>query len=659
MSITGVSSIYNVYDNKIKEFIEREEYIEAYSYIYQQKSIVKSLNRNLYDYLIIWQIIVEVYFGIIDEAKEHFYSLYKNIKVDINNLIVFVKAVLLLDMTYESLQVEGLFDTLINFDGDDFWIKFYLLLVSFKNKRRTFEILEELIYIMGQTEDKFLLAKIHALMSEIYKEQGDARWVEELKVADNLNPDDLYVMKLKLNNNLIDIDRYLEKNFFRIFPEDSELVNKYYGLYRKNKNKKIDGFKFYCLGGGNIGASSYLISYKGVNVLLDSGILIKDGKTYYNELKDLPVDVKEIDLVVITHAHLDHCGGIKNLVNSGLDCPIIMSKETYEIFNGIFFRQYKKSDMEVNQEDFNTKERLEYLFICDSLNTFTVKDRSVLIKLMPSGHMFGARAVYLEIDGFSIFYTGDFTLKDVETNKGLKISDKLKADVLITEATYGYGSNFTVYNKYIQDKLLITEIKNLIGRDGKLLIPVYAIGKAQDLLMLLKKSFSYIPFNVYVDGDVAYFTKIYEEFTGDIYGKGILNVADNSSYSSKKEFIRKEVSLGNCLILASSNSLKEGSVSYIYANEMLEFDNSSILHLNANNRETNGIKSQNLGLLNHGSMCDILEVAIKLSPSAVFIVHRGYKTNDSMNIVKILNDIEGLKVYEPIEGELIEISERN
>lgn len=659
MSVTGVSSIYGVYDIKIREFIEKEEYIKAYSYIYQQKSIVKSLDKNLYDYLILWQIIVEVYFGIIDEAKEHFYCLYKNVKLDSNNLIIFVKAALLLDMVDESFQVEGLFDTLVNFDGDDFWIKFYLLLVSFKNKRRTFEILKELIYIMEQTDDKFLLAKIHALMSQIYQQQGDDRWIEELKAAYKLNPNDLYAIKLKLNNNLIDIDRFLDKKLYRVFPENSELINKYFEMYRKRKNRNIDGFKFYCLGGGNIGASSYLISYKGVNILLDSGILIKDGKTYYNELKNLPIDIKEIDFVVITHAHLDHCGGIINLVNNGLDCPIIMSKETYEIFNGIFFRQYKKSDMEVNQEDFNIKERLKYLFNCNSLNTFTVKNKNVLIKLMPSGHMFGARAVYVEIDGFSLFYTGDFTLKDVETNKGLEINDGLKADVLITEATYGYGSNFTVYNKLIQDKLLITTIINLIGRNGILLIPVYALGKAQDLLMLLKKSFLFIPFNVYVDGDVAYFTKIYEKFTGDIYGKGILNAADNSSYGSKKEFIRKEVSLGNCLILASSNSLKEGSMSYVYLNEMLEFDNSSILYLNVNNREVNGIKSQNLGLLNHGNLCDILEVAIKLSPSAVFIVHRGYKSNGSLNIAKILNAVCGLKVYEPVEGELIEISERN
>ncbi|AIS52975.1 putative exonuclease [Thermoanaerobacter kivui] len=594
-----------------------------------------------------------MYLGIIEEAKEHFFDLYTDLEVDQHNLPLFIKNVLLLDMIERSLEVKGLFDALMNFNGEDPWIKFYLLSLSFKNKRRTFEILEELLYMEKEIEDNFLLAKIHGLIAEIYKKEGELKWREELDEAYKLNPLDLYVFRLKLEYGLISECELQNAKFYRLFPEKFNLVNVYYKKSKVSANN-IRGFKFFCWGGGNVGASSYLVSYEGVNILLDAGALIKDKTLYYNSIENLPISVKEIDLVIITHSHLDHSGGIVELLKKGLNCPIIMSKPIEQILKEIFFRGYKKPDLEITEENLDDKENIVH-FVNEEESFFIIKGKRIKVKLIPAGHMLGAMAVYIDIEGVKVFYTGDFTLKDVETNRGLKLPKDLKVDILITEATYGYSNNFGIQNKYLQDRLLLLSIKQLIDEEEKVLLPVYAIGKGQDLLMLLRKNFFYIPFNVYVDGDVAHFSKLYEAFVGNLYSNGVLNVADNTLYATRKEFIKKEVALGNCLVIASSNDLKEGSTSFLYATEMQNFDKGCILNLDFNNREFTGLKNYHIGVLNHGNMIDILEIVIKLAPSAVFVVHRGYRGKGQMNIEKILNGIEGLKVYVPQDGETVSL----
>jgi len=650
-----VQNIEDVYDNTIKKLIAEDDYLNAYLYVYQQKNEVKDLDKELFFYLILWQIILECYLGIEDEAKEHFLFLYKEIKINSSNIELFIKTVLFTDTIETSLETEGLFETLYNVEKDSEWIKFYLMIISYRNKRRIPEVFEELLNMKEQINDKWLLAKVHLLLAEIYREKGEDKWLKELKIAEDLNSRDLYLLKLKLKFGLINKMEIKDKKLYRYFPENSSLINEIYNL--KTKDKKIKDFKFFCVGGGNIGASSYLISYKGVNILLDAGILIKEGETYYNNYSELPFDLKDIDLLIISHAHLDHCGGIIKLLNEGICCPIIMSQETADILRAIFFRTKKDYEFNLDYSDMNLKERFEDLLDTGIHNKYFIKNKKVEVDLKSSGHIIGAVAVSINIDSLTIFYTGDFTLKDMESNKGLNLTNDFTADILITEATYGYNSNFTVNNKFIHDKLFLMMVEKLIHKNGILLLPVYSIGKGQDLLLLIKKVFrNYISFNIFVDGDIAFFTKIYEKYFGKIYSNGILDVSDNFTYESKKEFIRKEVSHGKCMIVASSSNLKEGSTSFIYAKEMLDIANSSILHLNLSSKEFLGLKNQYLGLVNHGKLLDLLEVVLKTNPSKVFIVHRGHINDNSTNIKKILSEIRGLEIFEPADGETVYIN---
>lgn len=601
-----------------------------------------------------WQILLEIYIKIFEEAREHFFELSNDLEIDEYNLVLFIKVVLLLDAVDSSLQAKGLFETLINYKEENYWIKFYLLLLSFKNKKRILEILEELLNMKDEMQDKLLLPKIYVLISEIYKEIDESKWKQYLEKAFELNPHDLYLQRFRLKYGLIEEEEFSNSKLYRIFPEDLRLINEYYQKKKKNKPNKNKGFRFFCWGGGNIGASSYLVSYEGINILLDAGALIKDKNLYYNSIEDLPISLKDVDLVIVTHAHLDHSGGILELLKEGSNCPIIVSKPTYEILKEGFLKGQKNVDLERKWKDILAKGKF-IIYEKGQKETLFIKDKVLNLMLFPAGHILGAVSVLIEIDSMKIFYTGDFSLEDVETNEGLSFPLDLQVDVLITEATYGYGSNFGIKNKFLQNKLLLLALEELVKEQERVLLPVYAIGKGQDLLLLLRKKFQYVPFNVYVDGEIAFFSKLYEKFVGSIYGNGILSVEENISYMSREDFIRREISLGNCVVTASSNDLKKGSVSFLYATEMQNFDKGCILNLESNAKEFIGIKNYQLGLLNHATIADILELVIELTPSIVFIVHRGYANDSKINIETLLRGIAGLQVFVPQEGEIIDI----
>lgn len=636
------------YDNKLKKYFEEGRYMDAYKYIFKQKNLVSDLDRDIYSYLILWQIKVEIYLDIIDDAKEHFLNIFDNITLSYNNIILFIECVLLLDEFEMSLKKEGIYNQLMNYDGENIWINLYIFMLSLKNKRRNYSIKDELLYMIEKNTDRYFLSLLHTILAEIYKDEGDERWKSELKKAKELNHHNLRMTRLEIQWGIKNDDDLKKGKYYRFYPDNKDILKKYYEIYKNEiqQNNDFKLFKFNLLEGGSTGGSSYLITYDDVNILLDCGINLKDGKVYYNDFKKLGLDIKDIDLLVVTHCHLDHCGGIVNLIKNGLNCPIIMSYETKYILNGFFSKNSNMQDLNINVEDYKLLNIINDKTLTDYCYDAVIKDKKVSLNLIPSGHILGACGVYIDIDGFSVFYTGDFTVKDVETNVGLCIPDGMNADVLITEATFGYTSSFSVYDKKIQDQLILEMLSELTDH-GVAFVPAFAVGKAQDLLLLLRRTFNYTPYNVYVDGALSYITMLYEKVKVAIYGNGILNANDIKLYDSKREFIKKEIALGNCLVMTSSDNLTEGSTSFIYGRELMSLDNAILLNISNNIKKPISMIQENIPIINHGIIQDIIEVFLKLAPKKVYIVHRGAKSNKSFNIEEVLSWFEGVDAVAP------------
>ncbi|MDI3312376.1 MAG: MBL fold metallo-hydrolase, partial [Thermoanaerobacterium sp.] len=190
--------IISEYDTKLRTYVEERRYMDAYKYIFKQKNLVSDLDRNIYFYLILWQVKVEIYLGIIDDAKEHFLNIFDNIILSKNNISLFIECVLLLDMFELSLKKDGIYEQLMNCDEENNWINLYIFMLSFKNKSRNYSIEDELVYMVEKNTDRFFQSLIHTILAEVYKDEGSERWHIELKKAYELNHNNLRMIRLMI-----------------------------------------------------------------------------------------------------------------------------------------------------------------------------------------------------------------------------------------------------------------------------------------------------------------------------------------------------------------------------------------------------------------------------------------------------------------------------
>ena len=132
----------------------------------------------------------------------------------------------------------------------------------------------------------------------------------------------------------------------------------------------------------------------------------------------------------------------------------------------------------------------------------------VKLTMYPAGHIAGAACIFLESKEGSLFYTGDFSGFSQNTIEGIRIP-KLRPDVIITEATYGDKLHA---NRQVEEKALVEVVRECIEKKGKMVIPAFALGRAQEVLLILRRAMNKgeLPkVKIYVDGMVRDMNVVY------------------------------------------------------------------------------------------------------------------------------------------------------
>lgn len=440
-----------------------------------------------------------------------------------------------------------------------------------------------------------------------------------------------------------------------------------------NSNGKIN---FIPLGGGDeVGRSAYLLEIDGYKLLIDAGINMNSEDKMYPNFKYL-VDndlLKEIDYVIITHAHLDHCGAIIELYKLNEDIKFIFTKDTKEL-------------IKANLKDFGNLRQgnildfvLSKSIVLDYKKEFFIKSKGIKISLYRAGHILGAASILIESKYSNIFFTGDFTLTDRETVKGLDLPKDIKIDILITETTYGNKHEANEISR--SKKELKDYVKEAIKAGKSLLFPCFAIGRTQDLVLILKEIMNEEnSFRIYIDGKSSEVTKLYNKLLMyNVDGKKIYYVED-SEYSSRKDFINFEVINEPCCIVSSSGMLLEGSASADYAKHMLGEKNCVCIMSGYQASGTPGeyLKSQieydlkyfsidgesirvnaelkTFNLSAHADVYEILALELKLKAEKIILIHGDYKGNERILNEK-LDGIRKVKVFQSINNKMIKIGE--
>lgn len=250
--------------------------------------------------------------------------------------------------------------------------------------------------------------------------------------------------------------------------------------------------------------SKHLLKTPGFNILIDCGLFqgLKDLRL--KNWDNLPVNPANIDAVILTHAHLDHSGYLPVLVKNGFKGNIYLSKPSAEITEIILKDSAKlqKEDADLaNKRGFTKHQPAKPLYTeedvypvfgmfvrLDEMDWVDLNEH-IKFRLVYNGHILGACFIELICYGKKFVFSGD-----IGTNNSITLNNPkhpIEADYLIIESTYGDRLHPTT-----PAALTLREIINeAVQRGGNLLIPSFAVGRAQELMVLIKdlKSSNQIP----------------------------------------------------------------------------------------------------------------------------------------------------------------------
>ena len=245
---------------------------------------------------------------------------------------------------------------------------------------------------------------------------------------------------------------------------------------------------------GVVTGSKFLIETSEQNILIDCGMF--QGLKTLRELNwsNLPVDVKSIDIVLLTHGHLDHVGYLPRLLKQGFRGKIVGTAPTLAIAEIIL-----KDSAKIHEEEAEKANKEKYTKHKPALPFYTVEEAEQTIKLFHSeeddkwisltenisyrfqynGHIIGATFIELDIDGKRFVFSGDIG----RTNDYLLKNPKTPewADYLFIESTYGNK----LHPEEDVETILEDIIKETINKKGNLIIPSFAVERLQTLMYIL------------------------------------------------------------------------------------------------------------------------------------------------------------------------------
>ncbi|XP_059649719.1 cleavage and polyadenylation specificity factor subunit 3-II [Cornus florida] len=241
--------------------------------------------------------------------------------------------------------------------------------------------------------------------------------------------------------------------------------------------------------GQEVGKSCVVVSINGKRILFDCGMHM--GYLDHRRYPDFSLISKSGDFdnaltcIIITHFHLDHIGALPYFTEvCGYRGPIYMTYPT-KALGPLMLEDYRKVmvDRRGEQEQFsyqNIVDCMKKVTAVDLKQTVQV-DKDLQIRAYYAGHVLGAAMFYAKVGDTAMVYTGDYNMTP-DRHLGAAQIDRLQLDLLITESTY---ATTVRDSKYAREREFLKAVHKCIAGGGKVLIPTFALGRAQELCMLL------------------------------------------------------------------------------------------------------------------------------------------------------------------------------
>jgi putative mRNA 3-end processing factor len=386
-------------------------------------------------------------------------------------------------------------------------------------------------------------------------------------------------------------------------------------------------------GAKEVGRSCIEFQTNGERYLLDAGIKFKEGGFSYPEkLFNLPA----VDGLIISHAHLDHTGALPLFEHENIICPIFCTKLTYVLAKVLLKDSYKIERIRnlhpaFNKTDLKKVDKSVRMVKYDT----EYNHRKIKFILRNAGHVPGSSMILVEAEGKNILYTGDIKLKTTELVKGA-FTDFKNIDVLIIESTYGARE---LPDRNELKKRFLDKIEETLGKGGSVLIPVFSLGRAQDVLIMLSERKFKAP--ICIDGMCKKLTnKIINSDDPYVNNRAVLkDMYDNRVIHIGSERHRKSAMQNQGIFVVTSGMLQGGPV-LSYLADMWHEPNNAVLLTGYQCKRTNGrhlieegyvyldgwrteIKCyiEKFDFSGHADRQDIQEVISRINPKKLVLQH--------------------------------------
>uniref|UniRef100_A0A7N6A6M9 Cleavage and polyadenylation specificity factor subunit 3 n=1 Tax=Anabas testudineus TaxID=64144 RepID=A0A7N6A6M9_ANATE len=234
--------------------------------------------------------------------------------------------------------------------------------------------------------------------------------------------------------------------------------------------------------GQEVGRSCIILEFKGRKIMLDCGI--HPGLEGMDALPYIDlIDPAEIDLLLISHFHLDHCGALPwFLQKTSFKGRTFMTHATKAIYRWLLSDYVKVSNISADDMLYTETDLEESMDKIETINFHEVKEvAGIKFWCYHAGHVLGAAMFMIEIAGVKLLYTGDFSRQEDRHLMAAEIPS-VKPDILIIESTYGTHIH---EKREEREARFCNTVHDIVNREGRCLIPVFALGRAQELLLIL------------------------------------------------------------------------------------------------------------------------------------------------------------------------------
>nr|HRJ72770.1 MBL fold metallo-hydrolase [Terrimicrobiaceae bacterium] len=402
---------------------------------------------------------------------------------------------------------------------------------------------------------------------------------------------------------------------------------------------------------------------KGKSVILDSGMHPKEeGLSAIPNFSLVPEG--GVDAILVTHAHQDHLGSLPFLTRREQKARVFLTEATARVadvmlHNSVNVMTRQREDHNIEAYPLFTHRGVEFSrqswHPCPVRKRFGLdgercdSDDEPTFEFYDAGHILGAAGVMIRSEGKTIFYTGDVNFENQTLIKGAEFPEK-DVDVLIMETTRGDSPTPAGFTRANEEERLARSIRAAFDRGGSVTIPVFALGKTQEVLamlwrMRLKGLLAPVP--IYIGGLSTKLTTIYDAFahSSQRAHPELQLLQEMAPYVLSGNEVQTISPRKKCIFAISSGMMSENTLSNIFARRVLGDPNQSLFFVGYSDPESPAgrIRAANPGdqivldqrqapitlkchieefnFSAHASRESLLNYAVALKPKKIVLVH--------------------------------------